>query len=66
MLKPAETDILNVHVSRQIGKLLLAAEYSEVSSTYNDGTTDWTMTVTSCLLIMMLMTSLVLQFVCPT
>jgi len=35
-----ETDILNVHVSRQIGKLLLAAEYSEVSSSYNDGTAD--------------------------
>ena len=35
-----ETDILNVHVSRQIGKLLIAAEYSEVSSSYNDGTSD--------------------------
>jgi len=35
-----ETDILNVHVSRQIGKLLIAAEYSEVSSSYNDGTAD--------------------------
>jgi hypothetical protein len=35
-----ETDILNLHVSRQIGKLLLAAEYSEISTSYNDGTAD--------------------------
>jgi hypothetical protein len=35
-----ETDILNIHVSRQVGKLLLAAEYTETSSSYNDGTAD--------------------------
>jgi len=35
-----ETDVLNLHVSRQIGKLLLAAEYTETSSSYNDGTAD--------------------------
>jgi hypothetical protein len=35
-----ETDKLNVHVSRQIGKLLLAAEYTEISTSYNDGTSD--------------------------
>jgi len=35
-----ETDVLNIHVSRQVGKLLLAAEYTETSSSYNDGTAD--------------------------
>ena len=35
-----ETDILNIHVSRQVGKLLLAAEYSEFSTSYTDGTGD--------------------------
>jgi len=36
----AETDAVNVHVSRQFGKLLLAGEYSQLDTSSNGSDTD--------------------------